>query len=431
MHSIAPSLAVDPMHDVNPSLIEAARSRPWYRLALPGPLEAGFAETVRISSGAYLQSWLVVFILFNVLSLKLDFDVFGPERVVVPALLTLGVFLPLTIAAIMALHGTPTTVRQATVVTSVALVDMAIVLNSAEIAPPSHADTYRILAVIVPLVVGMIAPLSFRHCLVFCGTAFVLYVGYVTYLVLPRNEPTGLPLLIASLVLVPLKLAYSREWTRKETFLLTLEKARRDADLAEANARLLILSETDALTGLANRRAFTVELQAGWALACANDAWSAVALIDIDAFKRLNDTAGHPEGDRCLQHVAGVLKAAAEAQGAHIARYGGEEFIVRMPRAEPETAWAIAESLRVAVARMAYPHPGLGETASVTISVGVTAAHGSLGALGVSAGDFLKSADDALYRAKRAGRNRVEAALLAPAPANSDDLAAPVTHEIG
>ncbi|MCJ2033517.1 GGDEF domain-containing protein [Methylobacterium sp. J-068] len=443
------------MPDPNPSLIEAARCRPWFRLALPGTLEARFTETTRTSSGAYLQSWLLVFLVFNVLSLKLDFDVFGPERFAVPALLTLGVFVPVGLIAIIALHGTPTATRQATVVTVTALVDMIVVLNSAEIAPPIHADTYRILAVIVPLVVGMIAPLSFRHCLVFCGSAFVLYVGYVIGFVLPQNEPTGLPLLIASLVLVPLKLAYSREWTSKETFLLTLEKARRDADLADANARLTILSETDPLTGLANRRAATAALQAGWARARDAGGWAAVALIDIDNFKRLNDSAGHLEGDRCLQCVADALKIVAEASGAHVARYGGEEFIVHMPGAEPDTARAIGERLRAAVADMAYPHPDLpirdlpigdlpigdlpagvlpagnaprrgrpdeGSPAGayVTVSVGVAAAHGGVGALGIGASDLLKSADDALYRAKRGGRNRVEALSLTPDPANSD-----------
>jgi diguanylate cyclase (GGDEF)-like protein len=403
------------MHDPTPGLIEAARRRPWFRLTLPGDLEARFALTTHASSGAYLQSWLFVFIVFNVLSLKLDYDVFGAECFAIPALLTLGAFLPISLGAMILLHGTPTANRQAAVVTVTALTDMAVVLNSAEIAPPTHADTYRILAVVVPLVVGMIAPLSFRHCLVFCGSAFVLYVGYVVAFVLPKNEPTGLPLLIASLVLVPLKLAYSREWTLKETFLLTLEKARRDAELAEANARLTILSETDALTGLANRRSFTTDLQTGWTRACATGGWAAVALIDIDAFKCLNDTAGHPEGDRCLRQVAGVLEATAEARGVHVARYGGEEFILYMPAFEPDRARAIGEDLRAAVAGMAYPHPGLGDGAHVTVSVGVATALGSPGDLRAGANDLLKSADDALYRAKRSGRNRVEVAVLEPA----------------
>lgn len=408
------------MPDPNVRMIEAALRRPWFRLRLPGPLEDAFRDGTRVSPGGYLQSWLLVFIAFNVLSLKMDFDVFGPELFARPAVLTLGVFVPVTLCGIFALHGTPSATRQATVVTGTALVDMAVVLSSAQIAPPDHADSYRILAVVVPLVVGMIAPLSFRHCLVFCGTAFALYVTYVIIFVMHAEAPTGLPLLIASLVLVPIKLAYSREWTMKETFLLTREKARRDAELAEANARLTILSETDSLTGLANRRSFMSNLRAGWSYACTSGDWMAVALIDIDAFKRLNDSAGHLEGDSCLQQVAAVLRQAAEAEGAGIARYGGEEFGVWMPAADPDQARRIGERLRAAVAGLSHPHPGLHDGAHVTVSIGVAAAHGGGAALGLSVSDVLKAADDALYRAKHAGRNRVEGTALSPASANSD-----------
>lgn len=419
------------MSDPNESLIEAARRRPWFRLRLPGALEAAFRATTRVSPGGYLQSWLLVFIAFNVLSLKMDFDVFGAERFVVPAFLTLGVFTPLTVAGILALHGSPSTDRQAAVVIGTALIDMTVVLTSAQIAPAGHADSYRILAVVVPLVVGMIAPLSFRHCLIFCVTAFALYVGYVSAFVLPQDAPTGLPLLIASLVLVPLKLAYSREWTLKEAFLLTLEKARRDADLAEANARLTVLSETDALTGLANRRSFTANLRADWLGAGEAGDWMAVALIDIDAFKRLNDTAGHLEGDLCLQRVAHALREAAEAEGARIARYGGEEFAVQIPSSDLSRARAIGERLRAAVAALAYPHPGLGRSAHVTVSVGIAAAHGSIAAFGIRESDLLKAADDALYRAKRDGRDRVDAAVLTLASANSDGRPAPMHQDVG
>jgi diguanylate cyclase (GGDEF)-like protein len=408
------------MPETNSSMIEAARRRPWYRLRLPKDLEAQFTETTRWSRATYIQSWLLIFIVFNVLSLKMDFDLFGPEQFAVPAFLTLGVFLPAGLAAIAALHGITSARRQAGIVIGISVLDMVIVLNSARIAPQTHADTYLILAVIVPMVVGMIAPLSFRQSLVLCGSAFSLYAAYVVGFVLPRSEATGLPLLIASLTLVPIKLAYSREWTCKEAFLLTLEKSARDVDLAAANARLTILSETDSLTGLRNRRSANAHVQAGWADACADGAWATLMLIDIDAFKRLNDTAGHPEGDRCLRLVAQALAAAAARHDAQAARYGGEEFIVFRPCADPSEAVRIGESLRLAVQALAYPHPGLPDGACVTVSVGVATAHGSLGSLATTAADLLKAADDALYRAKRGGRNRVETTTLAPVSANSD-----------
>ena len=408
------------MPETNSSLIEAARRRPWYRLGLPEELEAQFKETTRWSRSTYIQSWLMIFIVFNVLSLKMDFDLFGPEQFTIPAFLTLGVFLPAGLAAIAALHGITSARRQAAVVIGIAVLDMVIVLNSARIAPQTHADTYLILAVIVPMVVGMIAPLSFRHSLVLCGSAFGLYAAYVIGFVLPRGETTGLPLLIASLTLVPIKLAYSREWTCKEAFLLTLEKSARDVDLAAANARLTILSETDSLTGLRNRRSANADVEAIWAEACTNGTWATLMLIDIDAFKRLNDTVGHPEGDRCLRQVAQALAEAAARHGAKAARYGGEEFIVFLSGSDPSEAMRIGESLRSAVQALAYPHPGLPENACISVSIGVATGHGSLGSLATAAADLLKAADDALYRAKRGGRNRVETTTLAPVSANSD-----------
>ncbi|KQO74515.1 GGDEF domain-containing protein [Methylobacterium sp. Leaf88] len=408
------------MSETNSSLIEAARRRPWHRLRLPRDLEAQFTETTRWSRATYIQSWLLIFIVFNVLSLKMDFDLLGPEQFVVPAFLTLGVFLPAGFAAITALRGITSARRQAGIVIGISVLDMVIVLNSARIAPRTHADTYLILAVIVPMVVGMIAPLSFRHSLVLCGSAFCLYAAYAVAFVLPRSEATGLPLLIASLTLVPIKLAYTREWTRKEAFLLTLEKSARDVDLAAANARLTVLSETDSLTGLRNRRSATAQVQAGWGEACAGGAWATLVLIDIDAFKRLNDTAGHPEGDRCLRQVAEALATAAARHGAQAARYGGEEFIVFRPGADPSEAARIGESLRLAIQALAYPHPALPDGACITVSIGVATAHGSLGTPAITAADLLKAADDALYRAKRGGRNRVESTILAPASAASE-----------
>ncbi len=101
--------------------------QPWYRLRLPKDLEAQFTETTRWSRATYIQSWLLIFIVFNVLSLKMDFDLFGPEQFGVPAFLTLGVFLPAGLAAIAALHGITSARRQAGIVIGISVLDMVIV----------------------------------------------------------------------------------------------------------------------------------------------------------------------------------------------------------------------------------------------------------------------------------------------------------------
>ncbi|GJE70201.1 sensor domain-containing diguanylate cyclase [Methylorubrum podarium] len=393
--------------------IEAGLSRPWYRLKLPDVLEAQYrAETAR-QDGFYVQSWLAVFTLFNIISLVMDREVFGPERFVVPLAMTLGVFCPVALAAIVSLRGRPTMVRVTGAVLATALVDIVVVLNSARLAPAPHTDVYIIIATIVPLVVGLIAPLPFRHCLWFCGGSFVLYVGLVLGFGLCTAERSGLPLLVSGLILVPLKLCYSREWEARKTFLIGLRVKLQAEALARANARLTVLSETDSLTTLSNRRHFTDRLEAAWGLAGERDAWLGVILIDIDHFKRLNDTAGHAEGDRCLVAVAAALQASVEAHGGLAARYGGEEFAALLPGADPSAARMAGEAIRAAVVDLAIRHPGLSAEAPLTVSVGVTAARGRTQDFGIQAADLLKAADFALYAAKNEGRNRVESFMPA------------------
>jgi diguanylate cyclase (GGDEF)-like protein len=284
------------------------------------------------------------------------------------------------------------------------------VLTSARLAPPEHTDTYLILATLIPLVVGLIAPLPFRHSLWFCGSSFVLYLCGVVGLGLAGPTNNGVPLLVASLILVPIKLSYSREWEAKLRFLLGLREREQAEELALANRRLTTLAQTDSLTGMANRRLFVERLAAAWAEARLMRSSVAVILIDIDHFKALNDTAGHAEGDRCLMRVAAALRAVSEAAGGLAARYGGEEFAILLPRAGDDEALALAEAARRAVADAAIPHPGLPDGGLLTVSVGVAAACGAAADREDGTDRLLKAADVALYAAKRSGRDRVEGA---------------------
>ncbi|GEO99389.1 GGDEF domain-containing protein [Methylobacterium haplocladii] len=394
------------------SSIERGLARPWYRLRLPEPLEARYAAQGAAGSARRIRSWLLVFIAFNVLSVKVDLDMFGAEAVVVPAALTLCLFVPLALLAILALRHDAPPARQTAAVMVTSLVDMAITLNSALIAPGRHADVYLILAAIIPLVVGMIAALSFRHAILYCGTCFALYVTAVVGLELGGPDGVGIPLLVASLILVPLKLAYAHEWETKQSFLLGLREQMQADALTEANSRLTVLSETDPLTGIANRRLFGERLGSAWESAIGERGWLGLALIDVDHFKAFNDAAGHAEGDRCLREVAGALHSAVTARGGLLARYGGEEFVALLPDATPEAVIAAGEALHRAIAELALPHPGFRGDAVVSASVGVTSAHGATRRWGVGPDDLLAAADRALYEAKRNGRDRVEAACV-------------------
>jgi diguanylate cyclase (GGDEF)-like protein len=127
-------------------------------------------------------------------------------------------------------------------------------------------------------------------------------------------------------------------------------------------------------------------------------------MVDLDCFKLYNDTLGHPQGDKCLTRVAGVLAASASRSGDLSSRYGGEEFSLILFDTDAEGALALAEHVRSAVQALSIPHPQSLAGPVVTVSVGVATAVPSEAS---RPKDLLDSADQALYRAKQEGRNRV------------------------
>ncbi|MEA1831927.1 diguanylate cyclase [Methylobacterium durans] len=208
----------------------------------------------------------------------------------------------------------------------------------------------------------------------------------------------------------------------EHAYLLSLRKRILTEALAAANARLAVLADTDGLTGLPNRRAFEARLAGDWAEQAARSGTIGAILIDVDHFKRFNDSAGHAAGDRCLVAVAEAIRAAMP-DGALAARYGGEEFVAVVPGTRPRALAAIAERIRSGVAALALPHPGLPDDRSVTVSVGIALAPAEGDASAAEA--LLQRADAALYEAKARGRDSVVAAwAMKAAPAGTDDVRA-------
>jgi diguanylate cyclase (GGDEF)-like protein len=164
--------------------------------------------------------------------------------------------------------------------------------------------------------------------------------------------------------------------------------------------RVASQATTDALTGLANRRSFDEEIALEWRRAHRIGDSLGLVLLDLDDFKKVNDTHGHPAGDAVLRMIGEVLGSGVR-QIDLAARYGGEEFVVLVPESDLKGATQLAKRLRLAVsrARVELPEGGL---LKVTASVGV-AVKGDL----TSAEQLIAAADDALYEAKRAGKNRV------------------------
>ncbi|MFZ2990035.1 sensor domain-containing diguanylate cyclase [Ideonella sp.] len=175
--------------------------------------------------------------------------------------------------------------------------------------------------------------------------------------------------------------------------------------LEQANRKLSALSLTDGLTGIPNRRFLDDSLERVLAQARAARRTLAVALVDVDHFKRFNDNHGHLAGDACLQAVARELQMQAQRGDDLVARYGGEEFCVLMPQAGTEGALIVAERIREAVSALVI-ETSCGAT-GITVSVGICCL---VPGEDCQAPLLLQRADEALYQAKRNGRNRVELA---------------------
>ncbi len=166
-------------------------------------------------------------------------------------------------------------------------------------------------------------------------------------------------------------------------------------------------ADRDELTGLANRRSLLAALNEEWRRMAREKNPLSVIMCDVDRFKAYNDTYGHAAGDECLTSVAAVLDAHTRRAGDLAARYGGEEFLVVLPGTPLQAAAQIAERIRTEIAGLDIAHESSDIAAYLTISLGVaTAVPGP----GSSIDILLKAADDALYAAKEAGRNRVTTA---------------------
>lgn len=178
----------------------------------------------------------------------------------------------------------------------------------------------------------------------------------------------------------------------------------RDA-LEAANYALEKLASEDALTGLANRRRFDISLHSEFSRAARHGRPLALILIDVDRFKQYNDTLGHVAGDDCLRRIAqAVQRAGRNRAGDLVARYGGEELAILLPETDTEGARIVAERVRTAVRELAIVHPH-SPTGCVTLSAG---AHACVPATsGFTPDELVRCADEALYAAKSAGRDRV------------------------
>ena len=197
------------------------------------------------------------------------------------------------------------------------------------------------------------------------------------------------------------------QFTAMERIYMMRQKLKQaEEKIKETNKTLLQMAMFDDLTGLANRRNFDETLEREYKLAKREKNPLSVIICDIDFFKIYNDSYGHQQGDECLKTVAKAIGSVPQRPTDLTCRYGGEEFTVILPQTDLRGGSKVAEKLRLAVWDANLPHNGSKIESQVTLSVGLATYTGQY----KIEDEITKAADDALYRAKDGGRNRVETA---------------------
>lgn len=196
--------------------------------------------------------------------------------------------------------------------------------------------------------------------------------------------------------------ALAREKSQQlELTLKQLQEAQ--IELGKVNEELQLLASLDGLTKVANRRRFDEYLSQEWKRLVREQQPLSLILCDIDYFKGYNDCYGHQGGDNCLEQVAKSINCTLKRPADLVARYGGEEFAIILPNTFAQGALAVAQLIREQIQQLKIPHAGSEVSQYITLSLGVST---MIPTLDSSTEILIRQADEALYQAKREGRDR-------------------------
>ncbi|MBI5924348.1 MAG: GGDEF domain-containing protein [Aquabacterium sp.] len=398
---------VEPVRSAAPDSAEATLARGHLWLRFPKTLEAEFAADTLEPRRRLLVSCALLGCLGVVLGSGNVNDATPEIAALVWQLV--WVWMALAMAGLLATWLSPTRVRQgwhAEFITT--LLGTAMSLLVIWMATASRADTaitHSAMAAIPVMYSCIAARLRFYWSLTSALITFGAYVLFVKGFTPDQAQmATGLRHLMAMSFAFGLLANYAFEHRERRNWLLRrVEQHQRDA-LLQTSAQLQLLSIQDPLTGLNNRRQFDVTLQEAIDQATWEQTPLALLAIDVDFFKRYNDSHGHPAGDTCLIEIARVLAIQAKIHGGSAARLGGEEFAIILPDHAPDQAQHAGESVCNAVAALRMPHRDSTVADHVTISAGLA----NWQAEPRDTPQCLQDrADRALYRAKAEGRNKV------------------------
>ena len=395
-------------------LVEHGLRSSFWTLSLPGELEAQYHRDMLDARVAHLErsGWfaLLVFNSFLVVDWLMANDVFW-----LAVFVRVCVFTPLGVATLLATHyGRHLISRER----QMWLLDWIVVfsgwgaaLSLAFILYKSHSPWvgyYHAGFLVVVIYGNLVQQLSFRHAILFSVMVLLLHIAGIAQVAVdfPLAVKVALVQLLGFTCAFTLLANYLLGKAARRRYLLLQRDQQLAHELSELHHKLQHLSRSDVLTGVANRRHFRDYLQQVCERAAIDETPVSVLMLDVDHFKAYNDRYGHPAGDDCLRRVALALEAHLRRPGDLVARYGGEEFVVVLPHAEADVARQAGERIRQAVEDLALPHEASPTGRVVTISVGVATAS-SVDKTPVVPDILVSRADQALYTAKRGGRNTV------------------------
>lgn len=262
---------------------------------------------------------------------------------------------------------------------------------------------YQFGSIITIFFIANIARVGFSYALPCALMMFFSQIFAITQLASISNEQTVEILFIFTFVtLISLIVNARMEYEIRKNFLRMLLLSYEQDQLIKTQNELRELSISDTLTGLFNRRYFNKHIEREWLSATRQQSDIAVLMIDVDDFKRYNDTMGHLAGDDALSSIGSTLKHCVQRPDDLVARYGGEEFVVTLPHSNEQAALSLADILLKSVFDLNIQHPNATHKNRLTISIGCCSL---IPNQEQSIKDLLKCADDALYESKRNGKN--------------------------
>lgn len=401
------------------SQIADALAAPWWIMRFKTELEARYDQDIVRARILHIMITGAIGGLFVMLYLISD-------RLMIPdiyrqSVILRGVANPLVVGfGLVCISRTRSVaIAEGIVATFGVLVVLAIIYLTVETHSP-YRDEYLTGTFLSILYVNIVCQARFGYalvsticCLFAVGAALVLIGGIALPIKLSMaaiNITTGALTLVAN---------FQIERQARRQYLMNLREQRRNEDLASNNLALQTLSEEDPLTGVYNRRALDRRIYELFDSCQLRQSPISVIMIDVDHFKAYNDNFGHAMGDRCLQAIAAILIDETRGRSDLVARYGGEEFIIVMPNADLARVALLAERLRAAIETRAISAPrssdGVGPefvTASFGIATYTHMADSGEVTGPCDAAALIHRADESLYAAKAAGRNRVYGAQV-------------------